>query len=808
MKVSLSWLKDYVDVQMDPAQLAEALTMAGLEVDSVADRYGYLQTVQVGRIEAVADHPNADKLKVCRVYLPEGQLSVVCGAANVRPGMLAPVALPGTVFPDGSVLEKCVIRGQASEAMLCSDVELGLGTDPSGIMQLESSLTPGTRLADALGLADTVFEFDLTPNRADCLSVIGIAREVAAIQKTALRYPDCDIEDRANRIAGLASVTIEAPDHCPRYSARLVQSIEVKPSPFWLQDRLLSVGLRPINNIVDITNFVLMETGQPLHAFDFDRLAEKRIVVRTAHAGEQFVTLDGKERILDAEMLMICDGRRPVAVGGVMGGLNSEIEADTSSVLIESAHFNPVSIRKTSKKLGLSTEASHRFERGVDPQGTIRALNRAAGLMAELGGGTIVEGLIDEYPRPVEPVRVSLSVRRTCGLLGIELDAGAVKELLEAIEFEVAEIAPEGDDYRLEVKAPSFRMDICRPEDLMEEVARLTGYDEIPITFPAMPAEARPVERPIEVRRRLRQLMSGFGFSEVITYSFVHRQSAQLLGLAETDPRRSAVSILNPLSEDQAVMRTSLVPGLLGTMRYNLTHQIKTLKIFEVGKIFIPSSGRVLPLEPEMLAALWTGMAQEASWHGPQVPCDYYDIKGIVEGLLEALKIKAVRFTRIPDEACGYTRPGYCAWIQAGDTILGRVGEIAPRVCESFELKQRAYLFELELAGLIPLIPLAPEFEPLPKFPAIYRDITLIVDRAVETQSILEAVERMGEALVESAQLFAVFEGDPIAAGKKSVSFRMTYRSNKKTLVDEDVNRLHKSITARLVKAFGADLPA
>jgi len=747
-------------------------------------------------------------LKICRVYLPERELTVVCGAPNVKVGMLAPLALPGTVFPDGAMLEKSVIRGQASEGMLCSDVELGLGIDPGGIMELDAELTPGDRLAEALGLCDTVFELDLTPNRPDCLSVIGIAREIAAIQKTSLHTPDFSLEDQDNRIASLAAVTIEAPDHCPRYSARLVGGIKVKPSPFWLQDRLLSVGLRPINNIVDITNFVLMETGQPLHAFDFDRLAQNRIVVRTAREGEKFVTLDQKERTLDAEMLMICDGEKPVAVGGVMGGLNSEIEADTSSVLIEGAYFNPVSIRKTSKKLGLSTEASHRFERGVDPEGTVRAVNRAARLMAELGGGALVQGLIDEYPQPQKPARVSMSVHRTRRLLGIELDPGYIKTLLESIEFEVNEVIPDGDDHRLEVTAPTFRVDIARPEDLMEEVARLAGYDNIPISFPTMPAEARPADRQIEVRRRLRQLMTGFGFSEVITYSFVHRQTPERLSLAASDPRRSPVAILNPLTEDQAVMRTSLIPGLLETMRYNFTRQVKTLKIFEVGKIFIAADDQVLPREPEILAALWTGMAHESSWHGPPVACDYFDIKGIAEGLLGALKIEGLRFTRIAEDACDYTRNGYCAWIMAGNTTLGRVGEIHPRLRDSFELKQSAYIFELELARLIPLIPAAVSFKPIPKFPAIYRDITIIVDRAVETQLILETVENMGEALVESVHLFAVFEGDPIAAGKKSVSFRVTYRSNEKTLVDDDVSQLHKSITAKLLQAFNAGLPA
>ncbi|MGD8661176.1 MAG: phenylalanine--tRNA ligase subunit beta, partial [Desulfobacterales bacterium] len=359
MKVSLSWLKDYIAINMDAAELAEALTMVGLEVESVANRYDYLGSVVVGRIEEMSPHPNADKLRICRVNTGDQILSVVCGAPNVQTGMLAPLAKPGTVFPDGSQLKESVIRGISSEGMLCSDVELGLGIDRSGIKALDLSLKVGDRLAEALGLYDIVFEFDLTPNRPDCLSVIGIAREIAAIQDTPLNYPDYTIEDKANAIQKISSVKIEAPDHCPRYSARLVEQVNVEASPFWLQDRLLSIGLRPINNIVDITNFVMMETGQPLHAFDFDFLAENRIVVRTAAEGERFVTLDEKERTLGAEMLMICDGAQAVGIGGVMGGLNSEIETSTTRVLIEGAYFNPVSIRRTSKKLGLGTDASH-----------------------------------------------------------------------------------------------------------------------------------------------------------------------------------------------------------------------------------------------------------------------------------------------------------------------------------------------------------------------------------------------------------------------------------------------------------------
>jgi len=805
MKVSLSWLKDYIDITMDPADLAEALTMAGLEVDSVSDRYAYLDGVIVGRVDEVAPHPNADKLTCCRVNTGEGQVSVVCGAPNVKPGMLAPLARPGTVLPDGTRLEKSVIRGETSEGMLCSDAELGLGDDPSGIMSLDPSLTAGIGLAQALNLSDTVFELDLTPNRPDCLSVIGIAREIAIIQNSPLKYPDYAIEDKADTIRQRTSVKIEAPDHCPRYAARLVENVKVAASPFWLQDRILSVGLRPINNIVDITNFVMLETGQPLHAFDFDNLAQNRIIVRLAAAGEKFTSLDEKARTLDSEMLMICDGEKAVGVGGVMGGLNSEIEDVTARVLIEGAYFNPVSIRRTSKKLGLNTDASHRFERGVDPQGCVRAVNRAAKLMVELGNGTLVEGLIDEYPNLQTAKDIELGVERTNRLLGTDLDRNQIRRFLESIEFKVEPIDQNED--RLKVTPPTFRVDVSRREDLMEEVARLSGYNNIPTTFPAMPAEGRPPAPRIQLRNRIKRLMSGFGFTEAIAYSFVPEASCDRLRVKDSDPRRSSIHILNPLSEDQAVMRTSLAPGILETMRYNMARQIKSLKIFEIGKIYLKTDQQALPREPEILIALWTGARTDTSWHSRETPCDFYDIKGAVEALTHTLKLDGVRFSALADDACEYTKPGHTARIMASDLSIGLVGEVHPGVRDAYDLKQTAFIFELDLEKIAGLIPQTLNSKPIPRYPAIYRDITIIVDRGIETQSVLGAVDNFQEKLIENFHLFDVFEGDPIAAGKKSVSFRITYRSPGKTLEDDDVNDLHKSITKRLLNLFDATLP-
>ena len=808
MKVSLSWLNDYVSIQMDPSDLAEALTMVGLEVESVSARYRYLDTVFVGQIKEIAPHPNADKLSLCQVDTGQGQVSVVCGAPNIKTGMLSPIALPGTEFPEGFVLEKSVIRGQTSDGMLCSEGELGLGVDRSGIMALDPALSVGDKLASALGLTDTIFEIDLTPNRPDCLSVIGVAREIAAIQNSPLKYPDFKLADKSDKISGLTSIKIEAPDHCPRYVARLLEDIKIKPSPFWLQERLLSVGLRPINNIVDITNFVLMETGQPLHAFDFDHLAQNRIVVRTAKQGETFVTLDQKERVLGTETLMICDGEKAVAVGGVMGGLNSEIEDSTTRVLLESAYFNPVSIRRTSKRLGLNTDASHRFERGIDPEGQIAAANRAAKLMAELGDGRLIGGLIDEYPNQQPVKSVQLSVKNTNRLLGTQLQRREIENFLKSIEFKVEKVGTQKDGDNLKVTPPSFRVDISRPEDLMEEAARLLGYNNIPTTFPEMPASGRLSHKEIDLRNRVRQLMTGFGFREAINYSFAHKQSCDKLRIDSADPRRLMLPILNPLTEDQAVMRTSLVPGFLETMHHNFSGQIKNLKIFEIGKIFINENPQHLPKETEILAGLWTGSRYDASWQDPGEDCDFFDIKGVIEGLLTALRLDGVQFSRMPENHCAYTRPGHTAQILCNDMILGLVGEIHPQVLANYDLKQVSFLFELNFDHLIPLIKDITHSKPIPKFPAVFRDITIIVDNDLETQKIVTTAQDQPQGLVESFNLLNVFEGKPIAAGKKSVSLRVTYRSSQKTLEDEDVTPIHQSIAERLVKQFKASLPA
>ncbi|MBW1693261.1 MAG: phenylalanine--tRNA ligase subunit beta [Deltaproteobacteria bacterium] len=804
MKVSLSWLREYTIVDIDIEDLADALTMVGLEVEVISDRYNYLGTVVVGRIDRITSHPNAENLKLCAVDIGHRSIQVVCGAPNIRKDMMAPCVMPGTCLPHGAVLEKGAIYGEMSEGMLCSEAELGLGDKSGGVMELGGNHSAGEALNKSLELSDAVLEIDLTPNRPDCLSIIGIAREIAAIQKTKVTYPKIPHSESFDNILDYTSVAIIDPELCPRYAASLVFEVTVAPSPFWLQDRLLSIGLKPINNIVDITNFVMMETGQPLHAFDFDRLAENRIVVRKALDGEIFMTLDGKEHPLDPEMLMICDGEKPVAIGGVMGGMNSEIEDSTTRILLESAYFNPISIRKTSKKLGLNTDASHRFERGVDPDGTVRVLKRATQLIMEIGGGRRIGGIIDEHPHPIPSNLIVCSVKDLNRRLGTRLKTKDIENYLKSIEFDVEKI----ENDRLRILPPSYRVDIRRFEDITEEIARLYGYNNIETTFPMIPAKGRQPSYTIESRDRIKRLMTGTGFIETVTYSFINKLSCDRLELKSDDPKRKMVNILNPLTEDQSVMRTSLIPGLIESMNFNLSVQNRNLKLFEIGNVFFNTDEKdAQPNEVEMLAGLWTGARSDLTWYAKEFNCDLYDLKGVVEELFRNLGISNAVFARMPPESCFYTRPGYSAQIFLDQMFIGLIGELHPRVLTNYNLKQTAFIFELNFDDLIARIPRLKSARSLSKFPSTSRDITLIVDGDIEASNILESVEMLDENLVEHLHLFAVFEGPPIPVGKKSISFRITYLSFNETLEDDRVNHIHKNITAKLVNEYNATLP-
>ncbi|MBU0993855.1 MAG: phenylalanine--tRNA ligase subunit beta [Proteobacteria bacterium] len=803
MKTSLSWLKEYVDVEMDASKIADALTMAGLEVETVIDRYAFLETVVVARILEIKPHKNADKLRVCTVDTGKDKLNIVCGAPNVQEGMLVPLALPGTELPGGVILEKGKIRGEVSEGMICSKKELAIGEDDGGIMVLEPHLTIGEPLNNALNLCDPVIEIDLTPNRPDCLGIIGIAREVAAFENKTVQKPETKLPNALNHIKNFTSVTIEDPDLCPRYAACLLTDIKVGPSPFWLKDRLQSVGLKPINNIVDVTNFVMMETGQPLHAFDFDNLAENRIVVKRAKNNKTFITLDEKERHLSADMLMICDGQKPVALAGVMGGLNSEIEEKTTRVLIESACFNPTSIRKTAKQLGLHSDASHRFERGVDPDGTVNAILRAAQLMAEIGGGQPVEGIIDEHPKPSSPHIITLGIPDTNRLIGTSLTKEKIESLLKSIGFITAPI----DENAIAVTVPLFRVDVSKPVDLMEEVARCVGYNHIPTSFPLIPAKTGVHNPHIERRSTVKDILLGLGLTETVNYSFVHELSCDRLRLAENDPKRNRVKILNPLTEDQAVMRTSLLPGLLETARRNISRQVTSLKIFETGKIFMGKDAITQPDEIEMVTGLITGNRERMTWHADPQTVDFYDLKGILESLFESLHIENIYIKKCLSDQYPYTRPGVSATIHFENQFLGLLGEVHPEVLANYNLKQSAFIFEINLDSLLPLIPVIKSSADIPKYPAITRDITIIISKKSEAGQILKTIDNLNDKLVETVQLFDVYEGKPIPEGRRSISIRITYRSQDKTLKDKNINGIHQKITDTLLKEFDATLP-
>ncbi len=802
MKISYQWLHDYVPVRLPPEELADRLTMSGLEVESITDRYAWMESVVAGKVLSVDNHPDSDHLTICSVDIGSARLPIVCGAPNVTAGRFYPVALVGTTLPNGIVIARTQIRGVVSTGMLCSETELGLGTDSSGLMEITRPCAAGDKLTTVLGLADTVLELGLTPNRSDCLSFIGVAREVAAIEGCDSTVPEIDLPIGEEDIHRLSSVTIEAPELCPRYAAGLVVDLTVSPSPFWLQDRLIAIGVKPVNNVVDITNYVMMETGQPLHAFDFDRLAQHRIVVRKAEPEEPFTTLDHKDRRMPENTLMICDGEKPVAVAGVMGGLNSEIDASTRRVLVESAWFHPVSIRKTAKFLGMSTDASHRFERGINPEGVVYALKRTLAFLVTLCGGTMIRGIIDEYPGPPAPVVLTLSASNTNALLGTSIPADDMGPLLNRIGFDTRRM----DADQWEVHTPSWRVDISRPVDLMEEIARLSGYASIPVTQPLLASDLTPVSTSQRLRETIRDILTGFGFTEAIHYSFISENACDRLMLRSDDIRRQTVAVLNPLSEDQSVMRTTLIPGLLAGMHRNLSQQQKRLQHFEIGNTFFQTGSDSLPEEREMLAALWTGTRSEPAWHTPEKPCDLYDMKGVVEGLFSALGIP-VSFTRAQRDMYPYIRSGYGAMIRIGDTPIGVVGEIHPRVSAGFDLKQTAFVFEISMAPVAAYLPDVHRSVSLPRYPAVSRDATFIVSRAVEAGSILQEISRMNEPLLEATQIFDVFEGGSLPLDRKSVSFRMVYRSAEQTLEDDQVTELHKGICDRLIQVFQAALP-
>ena len=802
MLVSIKWLKDYVDFDLTPEELAKKLTMAGLEVDGIERKKPSFTGVVVGKIVSIAPHANADKLSLCVVSTGDHKFPVVCGAPNIKEGMLSPFAMVGATIPGGYTIKKSSIRGELSEGMLCSESELEIGDDNTGIMPLPDHLPLGRDLADVLDLNDVVLDVSITANRSDCLSMIGFAREIAALLNGRVKHPQITLKEGSDRVHGVTSVTIEDPDLCPHYTARVLKNVKIASSPFWMKQRLEAVGIRAINNVVDVTNYVMLELGQPLHAFDFRFLEEGRIVVRRSRQDEPFVSLDEKERILRKDTLMICDGKKPVAIAGIMGGVNSEIKDDTETVLLESAYFLPTSIRKSARWLGMQTDASYRFERGIDPEGVLKSLDRAAQLIQQTAGATICKGIIDEYPRKLDISQtVTLRTDYVNRILGSSLTDDAIIDALKRLDMSVTQTDKKGVYH---VNPPSYRVDTEREIDLIEEIARLVGYDNIAPKLPniaVQPLTKKPKEIVIEKASRI---LTGCGFSEVIHYNFVTPKSCQILNIPNTDKRTKILKIANPLSDDLSVMRSTLIYSLLNTMKSNANNGCHNLKIFEIGKTFIDLGRRVLPLEKEYLSGLMTGLTFDDFWHLKDSPADFYSLKGVIEDLLESLKIFPVDYDTSRTEP--FLHPGRSCAIFINRDLLGFLGELHPQVQSRMDLKGRALVFELEIDMLCRHFTDQVRYREISRYPAITRDASFLIQENTNVAKIMSISKSVKEELLEKVNPFDIYQGEGVPKGMKSMGVRFSYRSPERTLKDEEVNAAHHNIVNHIIMTTGAKI--
>lgn len=800
MKVTYNWLKEFVDFDLSPAELADLLTMLGLEVEGVEQVGGGMDAVVVARVVEKAQHPNADKLTLCKVDNGSEVLDIVCGAQNFKQGDTVALAQIGAVLPGDFKIKRSKIRGEESCGMLCSEKELNLADESAGIMILPAELKLGTPVFEALGLKDTIFEIGLTPNRADCLSVIGIAREIAAKLGTSLKMPSIAVPEGGGAVANHVSVTIQDSVGCPRYAARYISGCTIAPSPAWLANRLQAVGVRSINNVVDITNLVMIELGHPLHAFDYRQVAGGQIIVRKAGEGECFTTLDGQERQLTASDVVICDQQRAVALAGIMGGLNSEIKDDTRDILLESAFFDPPTIRRTSKRLGLHTESSHRFERGADIGMVPLALDRAAALMAELAGGTVAVGQVDCHPAPKQPVSITFRPQRCNEIIGIELSPERMAELFRNLTFSVANNA----DGSLQVGIPSWRVDIEREIDLIEEICRLNGFDQVPATMPVAAVVSDRPSRHQQLQRLVRDHFVAEGMHEIITFSFIGPDGADKLGLPEDDPRRAVIRLCNPLAEEQSVMRTTLLPGLLGTAARNMSFRSLDLRLFEMRRIYVPQSGEQMPQEPIWAAGLISGARYGESWCQQQVEVDFFDAKAILENLFEKLHLADIRWSAADPEV--YYHPGKACRIFCGATPIGTLGEIHPAVQNRFELERSTYGFELDFEALVRLSGKRRAIVPPSRYPDSVRDVALLAPLELAAEQLLHCVHGLRLKELEHLDIFDLYQGGTIPSGHKSIALRLRYRSSERTLTDDEVSALHQKVVDTLTKKLGVTL--
>jgi phenylalanyl-tRNA synthetase beta chain len=809
MKVTLNWLKKYVDFDWSPEQLSERLTMLGIEVEGVQKLGGDFEGVVVAQVITRDKHPNADKLSLCRVNDGKGERQIVCGAHNFKAGDKVPLILPGHTLPakhgeQPLTIKVGKIRGVESQGMMCSPQELGLPDQIDGLLILREDAKVGQPFAEFLGRpsGDVVYDLEITPNRPDLNSVIGIAREIAAITGSPLKFPSpaaslSRITHHASSVSDLVSVRIEDPELCPRYTARVVQGVKIAPSPDWLKNMLEKVGVRSINNVVDVTNYVMLESGQPLHAFDYHLLAKSSgrptIVVRRAAEGEKFRTLDNQERPLTSQMLLIADEAKAVALAGVMGGQNSEINLNTAYVLIESAYFKPQNIRATSRKLELRTESSYRFERGADIAICDWASSRAAQLIHETAGGASAEGVVDAYPKQFEQRQIALRHAQTNAVVGIDIPEVQQIQCLQRLGLEVVE--PKGSAHTKVFRIPSFRVDIKREIDLVEEVVRLYGVDKIPSTPPRGAVGSNAYDSVHDQIAEARRILTGLGLYEAQGQTLISDSAGKLAAGAPMIP------LANPLSSDMNVLRPSLLLGLLDALRHNISHRNDAVALFEIGRVFI--QGESGPKEERRMAIALTGQRNPLFWSGNErdAKFDIQDLKGIIEEFFEHFGMRSVNFSRREQSVPLCLES---ATISLGKFQLGEMGQLLPQLAKQYDLRDAVLLAELNLDVLLARRNTSKSFKPLPTQPAIRRDVAMLVPETTTHDAVLQIVKQAKPANLESVELFDIFRGKNVPEGQKSLAFAFTYRNPDRSLTDAEVNAAHE----KLVGAFRERLKA
>lgn len=798
MRISLNWLKEYVDLNGIPvSEIVHELTMSGLEVEDYTDQSELYKNIFVGEVKEVQKHPNADKLSVCKVFNGKEELQVICGAPNVEAGQKVVFASVGAVIPNGKIeLKKAKIRGVESHGMICAEDELLLSENHTGIMVLDSKLNPGEKISNSLGLDDVIMEIGITPNRPDALSHIGVARDLAAIFNKELKYPILNYKETDEDINSITSVEIQDSNNCPRYAAKVVKDVQVVESPIWLKKKIIQIGLRPINNIVDVTNFLLHELGQPLHAFDLDLLAGQKIIVKSTTQEKKFITLDSKERILPADTLMICDGDREVAIAGVMGGENSEITLSTKNILIESAYFNPSSIRKTSKKLQLSSDSSYRFERGTDFNNVLFAAERAAQLIAEVSGGKICKGSIDAYPVKLKNKEVQLRYNSVKKNLGYDIPIEKIHNILNCLGFK--ELTK--DESSLTVSVPGFRPDVEREIDLIEEIARIHGYDNIP-TISKINITLGEKHDDSEFADKIRDTAISLGFYEMINNPLVPENYSKLCG--------EPVALTNPLSADMADLRTSLLPGVLSVVARNLNKGVKDLALFEIGNVFQRLNKNKIESfedfnENQNLIFILSGKETGKTWNSAEKGFDFYSLKGILKAFIQKISLDNV----LTDSYYSDVNSKYdlnITFVHNSEPI-GAGGKVKKHILQMFEIDQDVFCFEFNLDKL-KQIPVQPKkfTEPL-KYPKVIRDFAFIFDISVQYGDVNDYILTSSSSLLKKVDLFDVFESETLGAGKKSMAFTLEFFDESRTLTEEEVEKEFNVLIQKVSKEFSATL--